>query len=520
MVVTADPRRPGHAYAAWFDRDPALGLPLDGTLLFARTTDAASSWSAPVTIDAAPPNGLDLSGQVLVLRDGSLLAVFARLEILGDGSFVNRLMTSRSRNLGRTWRAPHVVASEQIQPFVDPDRSRAVQPGHELLLGSYRPGRHPLRRVGPRQLADVRDRGARLLVRRRPHVDAAPGRSPVSGRSRSSPPSPSMATGPSASCGTTTVATGLVTTRPRPTSGSLRRSTRAGRGGTGTSPGRSTSARRRAVVSVSTRACPPWAAAGSGGLHRDGAAGEERPQRHLLRPDRPAPLTPTRPFATGWSSRAGGGGRRPLDPPGSDARRGSASCRRRACTARAPRRSRPARSSRWRAHGRGAVVPAQRRFRELQRPAARRPGRGPSPPRRAVERHHRAGGQCRGRRRARGSARQSVCGGRRGLVVHRGDGRLHLVRTDRRGGQRRRRAGRCPRRSSRGPSGRGPARPAGRGRRPGRAGRSPGVGEQHQREQPGDLAVVGQRGVQLPGQPDRLRGQLGPVQRRPPELAV
>jgi hypothetical protein len=126
MVVTADPRRPGHAYAAWFDRDPALPLPLDGTLLFARTTDFASSWSAPITVDAAPPNGLDLSGQVLVLRDGSLLAVFARLEILDDGTYVNRLLTSHSPDLGRTWPAPHVVASESIQPFSDPETGQPL----------------------------------------------------------------------------------------------------------------------------------------------------------------------------------------------------------------------------------------------------------------------------------------------------------------------------------------------------------------------------------------------------------
>ena len=77
-------------------------------------------------VDAAPPNGLDLSGQVLVLRDGSLLAVFARLEILDDGTFVNRLLTSHSPDLGRTWPAPHVVASEPIQPFPDPETGQPL----------------------------------------------------------------------------------------------------------------------------------------------------------------------------------------------------------------------------------------------------------------------------------------------------------------------------------------------------------------------------------------------------------
>ena len=44
--------------------------------------------------------------------------------------------------------------------------------------------------------------------------------------------------------------------------------------------------------------------------------------------------------------------------------------------------------------------------------------------------------------------------------------------------------------------------------------RTAGVGQQHQREQPGDLAVVGQALAQLPGQADRLARQLDPMQRR------
>ena len=42
-----------------------------------------------------------------------------------------------------------------------------------------------------------------------------------------------------------------------------------------------------------------------------------------------------------------------------------------------------------------------------------------------------------------------------------------------------------------------------------------GLGEQHEREQPGGLAVVWPPGMQLTGQPDRLGGQFGSVQRRP-----
>ena len=49
----------------------------------------------------------------------------------------------------------------------------------------------------------------------------------------------------------------------------------------------------------------------------------------------------------------------------------------------------------------------------------------------------------------------------------------------------------------------------------GRAGPVPGVDEEHQREQPGHLAVVGQRRVERPGEADRLLGQVDPDQRRP-----
>jgi hypothetical protein len=85
-IVTADPIRPGHAYVVWTDFDPFFDFPLDNSFQFARTTDGGASWSAPVAIDLAPPNGLDRAGEVLVLPDGVLLAVFARTELLPDST--------------------------------------------------------------------------------------------------------------------------------------------------------------------------------------------------------------------------------------------------------------------------------------------------------------------------------------------------------------------------------------------------------------------------------------------------
>ncbi len=48
--------------------------------------------------------------------------------------------------------------------------------------------------------------------------------------------------------------------------------------------------------------------------------------------------------------------------------------------------------------------------------------------------------------------------------------------------------------------------------RPG-PGRAAGVGEQHERQQTRDLAVLGQPGVQCPGQAQCLPGELDALQR-------
>ena len=47
------------------------------------------------------------------------------------------------------------------------------------------------------------------------------------------------------------------------------------------------------------------------------------------------------------------------------------------------------------------------------------------------------------------------------------------------------------------------------------AGRAAGVGQQHEGQQPGHLAVAGDQPVELAGQPDGLGRQLGPHQLRP-----
>jgi hypothetical protein len=118
-VVTADPARPGHAYAVWWERDPVN--PFAGsTHQFARTTNGGASWSKPTTLDAAPEGALDQSAEILVLPDGSLLATFARIQIEGAGA-VQKLFASRSEDRGQSWSEPLEVTSQSIQPYLDPE---------------------------------------------------------------------------------------------------------------------------------------------------------------------------------------------------------------------------------------------------------------------------------------------------------------------------------------------------------------------------------------------------------------
>jgi hypothetical protein len=132
-VITADPRRPGHAYAVWWERDPLMPF-VGSTHQFARTIDGGATWSAPMTLDTAPPGALDQSAEVLVLPNGSLLALIARLELEGEGA-VQKLFALRSENQGRTWDAPVPVASQPIAPIPDPETGDAL-PNQDLTFHS------------------------------------------------------------------------------------------------------------------------------------------------------------------------------------------------------------------------------------------------------------------------------------------------------------------------------------------------------------------------------------------------
>lgn len=124
--VTASPRLAGHAYVAWANF--VVAPPRTNTLEFSRTTDRGATWSPPVLVDQPGPFQIDLSPRILVLPNGTLLAVFARADFeTGLGT----LHAARSLDEGRTWLPAVQVGSKPIpQDLVDPETGLPLpQPG-------------------------------------------------------------------------------------------------------------------------------------------------------------------------------------------------------------------------------------------------------------------------------------------------------------------------------------------------------------------------------------------------------
>ena len=117
-AITASPTRAGHAYVGFANFLPDV-LPRTNSLEFSRTTDGGATWSPPVLIDQPGQFALDFAPRILVMPDGTLLAVFARADI---GTGVGTLQAARSLDEGRTWLPPVVAGSKPIPPlFFDPE---------------------------------------------------------------------------------------------------------------------------------------------------------------------------------------------------------------------------------------------------------------------------------------------------------------------------------------------------------------------------------------------------------------
>lgn len=139
--LTADPTRPGFAYAVWdlldLPKGAAInpdrgvfggGLGFKGAALISRTTDGGETWSEPEVL--YNPGGVNqtIGNQIVVLPDGTVVDVF--VEILNfrnddqDAQFDLNLSLKRSPDAGETW-LPHgrpIRFGEMVfAPVFDPD---------------------------------------------------------------------------------------------------------------------------------------------------------------------------------------------------------------------------------------------------------------------------------------------------------------------------------------------------------------------------------------------------------------
>jgi hypothetical protein len=120
--VIADPRRPGVAYATWFEST------LDSSsVMFAQTTDAGLGWSSPsaiYTIPASFGSAFAWGSQIVSPGRGVLVATFELGPLSGNR---NEILVTRSGDGGGTWSAPRLIATVRNREPFDPDTHQTVR---------------------------------------------------------------------------------------------------------------------------------------------------------------------------------------------------------------------------------------------------------------------------------------------------------------------------------------------------------------------------------------------------------
>lgn len=145
--VTADPTRPGYAYAVWDRaRFPSAEEALQGVIhsylethslradaMFSRTTDGGVTWEPARSIMPTNANLWTIGNQVAVTGDGTLVDVFW----FSQGSGVQPADQRKygaliSTDAGQSWSRVIEIADDEIVPVRDPDDGDPVRATPEL----------------------------------------------------------------------------------------------------------------------------------------------------------------------------------------------------------------------------------------------------------------------------------------------------------------------------------------------------------------------------------------------------
>jgi hypothetical protein len=140
--LTADPTRPGTAYAVW-DRLTGLDGPASlatGPAWISRTTDGGASWAPPWILYDPLADAQTISSQVVVQPDGALVNLLVLIRGLGAASPSTEVAVLRSIDAGTSWTGPFTVSAWQEAGLVDPLGRTAIRAGDLVPAVAVDPG--------------------------------------------------------------------------------------------------------------------------------------------------------------------------------------------------------------------------------------------------------------------------------------------------------------------------------------------------------------------------------------------